>query len=193
MNRVPRYRFEWLVPGLLRDKLIAMIKGLPKHLRKQLVPARMLQTRCERLTAADEPLSHALTREIKALRSVSVSTSDWAQVDIESFYLMNIRVVDDRKKLLGEGRDLAALVSEFRSNSPVEVVTTRNNLERVNVTRWDFNDLPTEWHGNSAGAEVLAYPAVIKEGRATISASPRLPGGSRPPAPPRCGRAPASK
>ena len=55
---------------------------------------------------------------------------------------MNIRVVDDRKKLLGEGRDLAALVSEFRSNSPVEVVTTRNNLERVNVTRWDFDDLP---------------------------------------------------
>ena len=78
----------------------------------------------ERLTAADEPLSHALTREIKALRSVNVAASDWAQVDIESFYLMNIRVVDDRKKLLGEGRDLAALVSEFRSNSPVEVVTT---------------------------------------------------------------------
>ena len=74
---------------------------------------------------------------------------------------MNIRVVDDRKKLLGEGRDLAALVSEFRSNSPVEVVTTRNNLERVNVTRWDFDDLPTEWRGKSAGAEVLAYPCLL--------------------------------
>ena len=170
MNRVPRYRFEWLVPGLLRDKLIAMIKGLPKQLRKQLVPAPdVADALLERLTAADEPLSHALTREIKALRSVSVSTSDWAQVDIESFYLMNIRVVDDRKKLLGEGRDLAALVSEFRSNSPVEVVTTRNNLERVNVTRWDFDDLPTEWRGKSAGAEVLAYPAVIKEGSGQLS------------------------
>ena len=63
-------------PGLLRDKLIAMIKGLPKQLRKQLVPAPdVADALLERLTAADEPLSHALTREIKALRSVSVAAA----------------------------------------------------------------------------------------------------------------------
>jgi ATP-dependent helicase HrpA len=160
MNRVPRYRFEWLVPGLLREKLIAMIKGLPKQLRKQLVPAPdVADELLERLTAADEPLPQALTREIKAIRSVTIAAGDWAQVAIEPFFLMNIRVVDD----------LAALVSEFRSNSPVEVVTTRNTVERVNVTRWDFDDLPTEWRGKSAGAEVLAYPAVIKEGSGQLS------------------------
>jgi ATP-dependent helicase HrpA len=170
MNRVPRYRFEWLVPGLLREKLIAMIKGLPKQLRKQLVPAPdVADELLERLTAADEPLAQALTREIKAIRSVTIAAGDWAQVAIEPFFLMNIRVVDDHKKLLAEGRDLAALVSEFRSNSPVEVVTTRNTVERVNVTRWDFDDLPTEWRGKSAGAEVLAYPAVIKEGSGQLS------------------------
>ena len=170
MNRVPRYRFEWLVPGLLREKLIAMIKGLPKQLRKQLVPAPdVADELLERLTAADEPLAQALTREIKAIRSVTIAAGDWAQVAIEPFFLMNIRVVDDHKKLLAEGRDLATLVSEFRSNSPVEVVTTRNTVERVNVTRWDFDDLPTEWRGKSAGAEVLAYPAVIKEGSGQLS------------------------
>ena len=170
LNRVPRYRFEWLVPGLLREKLIAMIKGLPKQLRKQLVPAPDIADELlERLTPADEPLAHAMSREIKAIRAVTIATNDWAQVDIESFYLMNIRVVDDRKKLLGESRHLASLVSEFRSNSPVEVVTTRNNVERVNVTRWDFDDLPTEWRGKSAGSEVLAYPAIIKEGSGQLS------------------------
>ena len=82
---------------------------------------------------------------------------------------MNIRVVDDRRKLLAEGRELAKLVAEFRSESPVEVVTTKNNLERVNVTRWDFQALPEEWRGKSAGTEVMAYPAVIKEGSGQLS------------------------
>jgi len=170
MNRVPRYRFEWLVPGLLREKLIAMIKGLPKSLRKQLVPAPdVADALLERLSASDEPLAQALSRELKRLRGVSVSSGDWAQVVIEPYYQMNIRVVDDRRKLLAEGRQLAELVAEFRSESPVEVVTTKNNLERVNVTRWDFQALPEEWRGKSAGTEVMAYPAVIKEGSGQLS------------------------
>lgn len=170
LNRAPRYLFEWLVPGLLRDKLIALIKALPKPLRKQLVPAPdVADALLERLITNDEPLSQALSREIKVLRGVSVSLRDWEQVFLEPFYQMNIRVVDDRKKVLAEGRDLKTLVAQFRTESPVEVVTTRNNLERVNVTRWDFETLPTEWRGKSAGTEVLAYPAVIKEGSGQLA------------------------
>jgi ATP-dependent helicase HrpA len=170
MNRAPRYRFEWLVPGLLREKLIAMIKGLPKALRKQLVPAPdVADALLDRLALGNEPLAQALSRELKSLRGVSVSLDDWSQVVIEPYYQMNIRVVDDRKKLLAEGRDLSSLIAEFRSDSPVEIVTTKNNLERVNVTRWDFQALPKEWRGKSAGAEVMAYPAVIKEGSGQLS------------------------
>ena len=170
LNRAPRYLFEWLVPGLLREKLIALIKALPKPLRKQLVPAPdVADALLERLITNDEPLSQALSREIKVLRGVSVSLRDWEQVTLEPFYKMNILVVDDRKKVLAEGRDLKTLVAQFRTESPVEVVTTRNNLERVNLTRWDFQTLPIEWRGKSAGTEVLAYPAVIKEGSGQLA------------------------
>jgi ATP-dependent helicase HrpA len=170
LNRAPRYLFEWLVPGLLREKLIALIKALPKPLRKQLVPAPdVVDALLERLITNDEPLSQALSREIKMLRGVSVSLRDWEQVTLEPFYQMNILVVDDRKKVLAEGRDLKTLVAQFRTESPVEVVTTRNNLERVNLTRWDFQTLPIEWRGKSAGTEVLAYPAVIKEGSGQLA------------------------
>ena len=170
LNRAPRYLFEWLVPGLLREKLIALIKALPKPLRKQLVPAPdVADALLERLITNDEPLSQALSREIKVLRGVSVSLRDWEQVTLEPFYQMNILVVDDRKKVLAEGRDLKTLVAQFRTESPVEVVTTRNNLERVNLTRWDFQTLPIEWRGKSAGTEVLAYPAVIKEGSGQLA------------------------
>ena len=57
------------MPGLLREKLIAMIKGLPKSLRKQLVPAPdVADALLERLSAGDEPLAQALSRELKGLR-----------------------------------------------------------------------------------------------------------------------------
>ena len=111
---MPRYRFEWLVPGMLRDKCIALIRGLPKHLRKQLVPAPDVVDKvlgC--LAPSDEPLFLALSREIKRQRGVQVSHSDWQQVAIEPFYLMNIPLVDDRGKRLAEGRDLAALIRNF--------------------------------------------------------------------------------
>ena len=61
------------MPGLLREKLIAMIKGLPKSLRKQLVPAPdVADALLERLSAGDEPLAQALSRELKGLRGIRI-------------------------------------------------------------------------------------------------------------------------
>jgi ATP-dependent helicase HrpA len=170
LNRVPRYRFEWLVPGMLRDKCIALIRGLPKQLRKQLVPAPdVVDQVLESLSPADEPLFLMLSRELKRQRGVQVSQLDWQQVTIEPFYLMNFQVVDDRGKRLAEGRDLAALITEFRTESSVDVVATKNTLERVNVTRWNFGELPEQWQGKSAGANVVAYPALIPEAPGQLS------------------------
>ena len=154
----------------IRDRCIALIRGLPKQLRKQLVPAPdVIDQVLESLAPADEPLFLALSREIKRQRGVQVSQSDWQQVAIEPFYQMNIQVVDDRGKRLAEGRDLAALITEFRTESSVDVVATKNTLERVNVTRWNFGELPEQWQGKSAGATVVAYPALIPEAPGQLS------------------------
>ncbi|MBL6812990.1 MAG: ATP-dependent RNA helicase HrpA, partial [Luminiphilus sp.] len=162
LNRAPRYLFEWLVPGLLRDKCIALIKGLPKALRKQLVPAPdVVDAALSELSAEDSDLCATLSRVLKRQRGVQVSPSDWQPAQLEDFYRMNIRVVDAEGKLLGQGRDMAALVAEFRGGEPAVAAPQADSPERKNVERWDFGDLPPVWKSKAAGLEVIAHPALV--------------------------------
>ena len=164
LNRAPRYLFEWLVPGLLRDKCIALIKGLPKALRKQLVPAPdVVDAALAELSAEDSDLCAALSGVLKRQRGVQVGPSDWQPAQLEDFYRMNIRVVDAEGKLLGQGRDMAALIAEFRSGEPAVAAPQADSPERKNVERWDFGDLPTVWKSKAAGLEVVAHPALVTE------------------------------
>ena len=90
--------------GLLRDKCIALIKGLPKALRKQLVPAPdVVDAALAELSAEDSDLCAALSGVLKRQRGVQVGPSDWQPAQLEDFYRMNIRVVDAEGKLLGAG------------------------------------------------------------------------------------------
>ena len=164
LNRAPRYLFEWLVPGLLRDKCIALIKGLPKALRKQLVPAPdVVDAALAELSAEDSDLCAALSGVLKQQRGVQVGPSDWRPAQLEDFYRMNIRVVDTEGKLLGQGRDMAALVAEFRTGEPAVAAPQADSPERKNVERRDFGDLPAVWKSKAAGLEVVAHPALVAE------------------------------
>ena len=164
LNRAPRYLFDWLVPGLLRDKCIALIKGLPKGLRKQLVPAPdVVDAALAEMTAEDSDLCAALSRILKRQRGVQVAPSDWQPRQLEDFYRMNIRVVDTTGKLLGQGRDMASLVAEFRAGEPAAAAPQADSPERKNVERWDFGDLPAVWKSTAAGLEVIAHPALVAE------------------------------
>ena len=164
LNRAPRYLFDWLVPGLLRDKCIALIKGLPKASRKQLVPAPdVIDTALAELTVEDTDLCAALGRVLKRQRGVQVSPSEWQPAQLEDFYRMNIRVVDAAGKLLGQGRDMAALVTEFRSGETTATTSQADSPERAAVERWDFGDLPGVWKSQAAGLEVIAHPALVPE------------------------------
>ena len=119
LNRAPEHRFEWLVPGLLEEKCIALVKALPKALRKQLVPVpdhvqRVLPT----LKADNSSLALALGNALKQSSGISIPPEAWSTVGLEDFYRMNHRITGERSKsgktqVLGEGRDLPALKAEF--------------------------------------------------------------------------------
>lgn len=163
LNRTPRFRFDWLVPGLLRDKCIALIKGLPKALRKQLVPVPdVVDAALNLLTPDDVDLCNALADAIYKLKRVKITPADWNIAELEDFYRMNIRVVDERSKLLAQGRDMAALVEQFRDQfAGQSAAPVKSKTEKANVERWDFGDLPRVERSKAAGMEVLSYPALV--------------------------------
>ncbi len=162
LNRAPRYQFDWLVPGLLRDKCIALIKGLPKSLRKQLVPVPdVVDGALASLAASDVDLCAALAGVLKVQRNVNIQPADWQLDKLEDFYRMNIRLVDERGKLLAQGRDMAAHVDQFRSDTSSLAKTLVNSPAREDISRWDFGDLPAQWRSKAAGMEVVSYPALV--------------------------------
>ncbi len=162
LNRAPRYRFEWLVPGLLREKCIALIKGLPKQLRKQLVPVPdVVDGLLATLSPDDVSLTRAMSAALKSQRGVTVAESDWAAAQLEDYYRMNVRVVDERGKLLAQGREMAVLVEQFREQSAPVATPSGKTPARQGVSRWDFGDLPREWRSRAAGMEVVTHPALV--------------------------------
>ncbi len=166
LNRVPRYLFDWLVPGLLREKCIQLVKSLPKQQRKHLVPApdyvdRML----EQVQPDNVDLLTVMARSLSQLGGIRLRPEDWAASKLDDYYQMNVRVVDSRGKLMAQGRDLDALIRQFREDTQLSVSTAPSaGPQRTGITRWDFDELPREWRFRQAGVAIVSYPALADKG-----------------------------
>ena len=166
LNRAPRYRFEWLVPGLLREKCIALVKGLPKSCRKQLVPVPdVVDAALASLQADDVALCSALATALRKTRGVVIADEDWDVAGLTEFYRANIRVVDERGKLLAQGRDMAALVAQFRDGAGAERPSEPSDSPAQHqVKNWSFGELPHIWRTTAAGMRVEQFPALVDHG-----------------------------
>ena len=181
LNRVPRYRFEWLVPGLLREKCIQLVKGLPKDRRKALVPVPDSVDRAlAGMEPDDVPLCQALAQRLSRQAGQRLEAGHFNPERLESFYHMNIRVVDARGKLLAQGRDLQALVDRFAEDTRESVAGGGGDSPaREGLTRWDCGPLPAEWRSRQAGIEIVAWPALEDRGESVAVILCDYPGQAR--------------
>tara|TARA_B110000503_G_scaffold39815_1_gene65396 strand:+ start:3705 stop:7451 length:3747 start_codon:yes stop_codon:yes gene_type:complete len=163
LNRTPRHLFDWLVPGLLREKCIQLVKGLPKEKRKQLVPVPdFVDQALQQLPPDDVDLLSSLARRLSLLGKIALDSNDWAQQKLDDYYRMNVRVVDAQGHLLGQGRDLVALVRRFRDDTRQSIsASPQASPAREGITRWDMGELPREWRFRQAGIDIVAYPALV--------------------------------
>lgn len=163
LNRLPRYRLEWLVPGLLRDKCIALVKLLPKALRKQLVPVPDYVDRALSLMkATDKPLQEALSVALKQSSGVTIGLDSWEIQTLDDFYRVNVQVMDASGAVLGESRDIDYLLAFFRG----QVVETLQDhidegFQKGDIREWNFGELPQTYEFQQAGVTVVSYPALV--------------------------------
>ncbi|HUH36537.1 MAG TPA: ATP-dependent RNA helicase HrpA [Spongiibacteraceae bacterium] len=166
LNRVPDHRGEWLVPGLLRDKCIALLKALPKQYRKQLVPVPEAADRAlAQMAVGDTPLIDSLGQALARTARLTIPAEAWDDTTLDAFYRMNYRVLDDRGQLLRQSRDLALLKSELRG-AMRETLQDKSDarFQRADLTRWDFGALPASTRFEQAGVVATAYPALVDRG-----------------------------
>jgi ATP-dependent helicase HrpA len=166
VNQVSPERCEWLVPGLLEERITALLRGLPKQIRKAFVPIPETAARLAgRLEASDRPLIQAVAEGLKEMTGVQVPEDAWNQIDIPEHLRMKFRLVDDRGRRVALGDDFAVLKRKFggRGSEAFAHIPTRG-LERDHVTRWDFGDLPESVDLNRGGIRVRGYPALVDLG-----------------------------
>ncbi|MYM38370.1 ATP-dependent RNA helicase HrpA [Duganella qianjiadongensis] len=118
LNQLPRERCEWLVPGMLKEKVHLLLKSLPQKLRRHCVPLPDYAARfCERVQEAGSfgrgDLIDAIIADIRAQITISVLTSDFKPETLPAHHFMNFKVIDEHGRQLDMGRNLATLQAEF--------------------------------------------------------------------------------
>ena len=177
LNQVPAARFEWLVMGMLREKVAALIKTLPQRLRSPLVPVPDTVSEfieylskmdgMRDLSAAEAPLTDAITAFLKRARSIEPPKDAWDLTRLTPHLLMNFRIVDADGKELAMSRDFAALKAQFADASRTVFSTLHSNrMERDDLTRWpaDLAELPLTINFEKGGIRYDGYPAMSDGG-----------------------------
>ncbi len=163
LNALPTARCEWLVPGLLADKVAELIRGLPKALRRNFVPAPdFARAFVEAEAPRDEPLSRALAGFLNRTTGVEVTAAEFAAVALPPHFSMRYRLHDDSGRTLAASRDLAALRAQWEGRAR-EAFSRKTDVEltREDVASWDFEEIPAQVC--SAGG-LLAFPALVDLG-----------------------------
>ncbi|WP_062065151.1 ATP-dependent RNA helicase HrpA [Cellvibrio sp. OA-2007] len=162
LHQVPEQRLEWLVPGMLREKCIGLIKSLPKNLRKHFVPVPDVVDKILATLAPDnKPLTEALGLQLKRLTGIDVPKEAWLETNVDDYYRFNIHVVDDKGKIIASGRDLTPLREKYRERVQQNIQSAATNIEREGITAWDFAELPQAIQLPRGGISIRAYPALV--------------------------------
>ncbi len=118
LNQVSEDRCEWLVPGLLKDKIQALLKSLPQRPRSRFVPLPESAARLAAELSAPEvfgtgSLTDVLLKKVRDETSLDIKRTDFKHDMLSPHLFMNLRVVDEHGRQLGMGRNLGALKGEW--------------------------------------------------------------------------------
>ena len=173
INQFRQVQFDYLVPGFLAEKITALLKGLPKSLRKQLVPVpetvkSALVYLAEQQNAAGDgqSLLENLAGFLKKEKTLVVTTKDWRLEQLPLHLLMRFEVVDHQQKSLGVSRSLTELQSRFGEHAAKEMAQVQSDVSWPDdgLTSWQFGDLPEFVMVTRGEQQYRAYPAIVDKG-----------------------------
>lgn len=167
LNQLSDERLQWLVPGMLKEKCVALLKGLPKSLRKNFVPIPdYVDAFVEAAVFGDGSLNEALALHLKRMTGVRITVDDLNAVALDDHYKVNVRLFADRKKVVAEGRNLTQLQRQHGQKAQQALTAVPSeSWGRKGITVWDFDDLPEAITLKQAGGlEVEVYPGIQDNG-----------------------------
>lgn len=166
LNRINSAQCEWLVPGMLQEKLVSLIKSLPKQQRRNYVPAPDYAGRVLPLLDKHRHLSlkEALANGLKQLNTIELSALDFQDDNLSNYLRMRFEVLDEKGNSIDEGRDLQLLQKKYIDKIEESLASTSDNtFERSDLQDWNFGDLPESVEVETQGVKMKGYPALVDE------------------------------
>lgn len=160
LNQLNPVQTEWLVPGMLREKLTYLIKALPKTFRRVCVPVPEFVTKfLDESKVGEGAIKQVLAAHIQRVTTFKIGMDDWVE-ETPAHLLMNFSVVDDAGRELAMGRDWNALKKQLGSAAQLTFRNTLPDIEKTGLKQWDFGDLPEKLSFERDGLKVTGYPAL---------------------------------
>jgi ATP-dependent helicase HrpA len=167
LGRVDETVFDWNVPGLREELVTALLRSMPKDIRKTFVPipdtaARILAA----LAGATGDVVELVRRELRDIAQEPVP-ADALSLDRLPNHLRPIyRVTNEEGTVVAHSRELAAIKAQVAAEVSSGLSDAQHPLARSGEKRWVFGDLPMTVRTVAAGQEVDAHPALVDEGEA---------------------------
>jgi ATP-dependent helicase HrpA len=161
--------FPAQVPGLQRELAVALIRSLPKSLRRAFVPAPdFADAALQRIGDASGSLTGRLAAALTAMTGIRVATTDFDLDKVPDHLRMTFTVVNDAGRQVAKGKDLAAIQTSLRTDSRTAVARVSSGIERSGLTGFPPGGIPQQTTGTAAGQPVVGYPALVAEPGGTV-------------------------
>ena len=169
LNRISPAALEWLVPGMIREKIQLQIKALPKQIRRICVPVpefitQFLSQNPDRNAPILPQLAQAIAKTAGDIRILEqINQDEWAAFRLPEHCYFNLRIIDDGGQELAMGRDLIQIQQQLGQAAAVTFRDNTQEFERDNVTAWDIGTLPESIKFARGKQQLTGYLGLQKE------------------------------
>ncbi|HTN34467.1 MAG TPA: ATP-dependent RNA helicase HrpA [Marinobacter sp.] len=170
LKQLPARRLEWLVPGLLREKCIALVKGLPKALRRNFVPVPdFVDAALAGMQPSNAPLTIELGEQLRRMTGVRIDPEAWSESELPRHLRMNLKVLGDGGKAIAESRETASLQGQLegKAKEALASVTSEDKAgePEPSYPDWQFGNVPQQVQTEKGGMQITVYPALEDLGK----------------------------
>ncbi|MDP9199776.1 MAG: ATP-dependent RNA helicase HrpA, partial [Pseudomonadota bacterium] len=161
---LPAGLIAWGIPGMRLERVTALIRGLPKALRKPLVPAPAAAQRA--LEAADpaQDMWSELARVLTRQAGQPIGDGALRAVALPAYLCLNLRVVGDEGRVIAQGRDVERLRTDLRGERQAALRASTRDLTRTGLQRWDFGGIAETEEFERGGVRTVVHPALSDDG-----------------------------
>jgi len=167
LNQVENIGFDWLIPALRLELITALIRSLPKALRRNFVPAPNYAEAClAAITNSGITLTVALEKQLLRMTGVRLPEDAWQGSELVPHLLMNFKVVNENGKLINQGRNLDLLKDGLQGKVQASIKKVADKgIERSDIAQWDFKNLPKSYEKKVANITIKAFPALVDKNK----------------------------